>query len=234
MSGNYLSDGEGSQRPTKNWLSDGNSKLAATAKALGVRILTWGIPAYESRDGFRTCPLAGECAKGCYARQGAYTWSNVSQAFERRLQLARSPGFVATIVAELQRRQPDYVRVHDSGDFFSQSYFQDWRAIALSQPAVQFYAYTKMVPLFKRLTALGALPANFTLIYSYGGSADALIDPQTDRHSVVFASHAERVAAGYADATENDLIACGPELCIGLVYHGATKRAWSIQPEVRV
>jgi hypothetical protein len=83
-----------------------------------------------------------------------------------------------------------------------------------------------MVPIFKDLTKQGKIPNNFTLIYSYGGLADSLIDPNTDRHSAVFDSIESLTMAGYSDTTENDLSAIGENHRIGLVYHGHKGKAW--------
>ena len=77
-----------------------------------------------------------------------------------------------------------------------------------------------MVRLFKDLTARKELPANLTLIYSYGGTEDKLIDPKVDRHSAVFSSEEELLAAGYADSSEDDAVALGTNPKIGLIYHG--------------
>ena len=151
---------------------------------------------------------------------GAYTFSNVASVFEARLKLAQSKSFVEVISAEIQRRGAERIRIHDSGDFFSLEYVTKWVSIIKANPSVQFYAYTKMVRLFKDLTARKELPANLTLIYSYGGTEDKLIDPKVDRHSAVFSSEEELLAAGYADSSEDDAVALGTNPKIGLIYHG--------------
>lgn len=140
----------------KNYLSQ-NSKIK---KMTGVKTFNWGIPAFRSKDGFSTCPKAGICAKGCYAKQGAYTWSNVSQAFENRLTLSQSNQFIDTLNAEIKRRKVQRLRIHDSGDFYNAEYLDKWLKIVQANPDVQFYAYTKMVEMFKSYT----LPNNFPVI----------------------------------------------------------------------
>lgn len=194
-----------------NYLSQ-NSKIKAMS---GVKTFNFGIPAFRSASGFVTCPFAGTCAKGCYAKQGAYVWSNVSAAYERRLELARSPEFVATIDAEIKRRKIQRVRIHDSGDFFSPEYLEKWIAIVQLNPLTQFYAYTKSIVFFKGRT----LPDNFKVIFSEGGKLDHLIN-NTDRHSRVFATVDALNSAGYVDASKNDENAIGDNPRIGLVYHG--------------
>ena len=59
-----------------------NTKIKKTSKTLGVKLMNFGIPAYKSASGKLTCPMADECVKFCYAKKGAYIWSNVQPAFE--------------------------------------------------------------------------------------------------------------------------------------------------------
>lgn len=209
----------------KNYLSQ-NSKIK---KMTGVRTFNWGIPAFRSKDNFNTCPSAGICAKGCYAKQGTYIWSNVSQAFENRLILSKSNQFIDTINAELKRRKVERLRIHDSGDFYNVRYTSKWLDIIKNNPHIQFYAYTKMVTMFKIGCAdiLSTLP-NLTIIYSYGGKEDDLIDPSVDRHSRVFDNLEELLTAGYVDASKNDANALTSNPKVGLIYHGAKSKKWTI------
>lgn len=65
------------------------------------------------------------------------------------------------------------VRVHDSGDFFSQAYFDAWMAAAEARPQTIFYAYTKSISFWiKRLLEI---PENFRLNASLGGKQDHLV-----------------------------------------------------------
>lgn len=206
-----------------NWLTR-NAKMR---KSSGIPIFNWGIPAFRAKDGFKTCPKAGVCASGCYATQGAYVWSNVSKVFELRLDLSKSDKFIDTIRDELRRRDIKKVRIHDSGDFYNHEYYLKWYEIMRTNSNIQFYAYTKMISYFKGLNK-SYIPDNFTLIYSYGGLEDNLINPDTDRHSRVFTSQKELKELGYIDATNDDNIAINKvNHRIGLVYHGAPKKDWS-------
>jgi hypothetical protein len=199
-----------------------NSKIAKS----NVRAYNFGIPAYRDAKGFATCPFAGKCAKGCYAQAGAYKFSNVAKAFQARLDMIRTApqDFFKQILAELDRKRAERLRVHDSGDFFNPEYLQLWLDIATARPKVKFYAYTKSVAWVKAAQAAGLVPANFTFVFSYGGTQDALIDKAKDRHSWVFSSNEAMEAAGYADTTETDDNAADlAQRKIGLVYHGTKK-----------
>ena len=207
-----------------------NSKIKKSAK----RTFNFGIPAYLSSTGLKTCPNAGACAKGCYALAGAYRFSNVAQAFERRLKATLTDEFIPAMLADIDKQRAERVRIHDSGDFYDEAYLDRWLEIIQARPNVEFYAYTKMVSLFKKRA--DDLPKNFTVIYSYGGTEDKLIDVETDRHSLVFETIEQLQACGYADASNQDDVALGKNPKIGLVYHG-TKNIentnWTKVPELK-
>lgn len=207
-----------------------NSKIKKSAK----RTFNFGIPAYQSATGLKTCPNAGACAKGCYALAGAYRFSNVAQAFERRLAATQSDDFIDAMLKDIDKQKAERIRIHDSGDFYSEDYLDRWLIIMRSRPQVEFYAYTKMVSLFKR--RMQDLPTNFTLIFSFGGTEDRLIDTDRDRHSLVFETIAQLKACGYADASNQDDVALGKNPRIGLIYHG-TKNIentnWGKVPEYK-
>jgi hypothetical protein len=193
-----------------------NSKIAKSSR----KAFNFGIPAYQSSTGMKTCPNAAACAKGCYALAGAYRFSNVAKVFEARLQATLNPDFEARLIAEINMRGAELIRIHDSGDFYSQAYLDKWLRIIEQCPDVQFYAYTKMVSMLKSTQ----LPPNFTVVYSFGGTEDKLIDVNSDRHSLVFDSYDSMIAAGYADTNESDDNAADPSVQrIGLVYHGTKK-----------
>jgi hypothetical protein len=195
-----------------------NSKLKKTSKALGVRVFNFGIPAYKSASGKLTCPFADECVKFCYARKGAYVWSNVKPAFEKRYQLSKTPQFVGEMYDEIIKKKPDYVRVHDSGDYYSKEYLQKWIDIALLFPKVKFYSYTNSVLMLKEAN----LPSNFDVIFSDSGKQRKHINAIHDRHTKIFNSEADLEEAGYANASKVDLYATkwfNNTNKVGLVFH---------------
>lgn len=194
-------------------------------KISGAVTWNWGIPAFRAHDGLVTCPKAANCAAGCFARAGFYRQPRIQRIYEARLALARSPMFVPVLSQELARRKVRRLRIHDSGDFYSDRYLEDWCQIMRSFAHVAFYTYTKRVSMFKAAAAEGLLPQNFSYVFSFGGLEDDRIDVTRDRHCRVFESHEELDAAGYVDATEDDAIAAeGHALRLGLCYHG--KRLW--------
>lgn len=193
----------------------------------GITVVNWTIPAFQSKTGLRTCPNAGKCAEGCYARSGAYSFSNVLSAHEEKLALTQSETFVSEMVVDINAWLAKHkvnrleVRIHDAGDFYSLEYFKKWIAIMnhfKTESRVTFYAYSKQVKMVKDF---GPLPTSFRVIFSFGGKQDHLIDVNKDFHSRVFESLVDLVDAAYSNGTLDDRIASsGLNNKIGLVYHG--------------
>ena len=74
-----------------------------------------------------------------------------------------------------------HVRIHASGDFFNQKYFDMWLKLCSDNPDVEFWAYTKSLTYW--VARLGEIPANLVLTASYGGRNDELIE----RHNLKYA-----------------------------------------------
>jgi len=203
----------------KYLLTNGNRELAKDG------VFTWTLPALNARlsngKNHVTCPNAGICANLCYARSGTFNFSNVKKAHTAKLEMVLNDlaGWEAQMTAELQARRyrgGKWVRIHDSGDFFSAPYFEAWVRIAEATPDVRFYAYTKEVAMVKSHT----LPDNFIIIFSMGGKQDGLIDVERDRHADVFPTLEALVEAGYTDQEDSDILAATlPTPKIGIVVN---------------
>jgi len=195
-----------------------NTKLKRTSKNLGLRVFNFGIPAYKSASGKLTCPMADACVKFCYAKKGAYIWSNVQPAFEKRYQLSKTDKFVEAMNTEIRKKKPDYIRVHDSGDYYSRAYLQKWIQVAIHNPDVKFYSYTNMVDLMLNTS----LPDNYDIIFSDSGKQRHLINEKKHRHTKIFDSVDDLVNSGYVNASKIDLYATkwfSKNKKIGLVFH---------------
>jgi len=215
-----------------------NAKMKKSSQN-GIDVYNFGIPAFLSETGLKTCPQAGACVSGCYARSGTYRFKNSINAYEERLKLTQNKSFIDIMSAEVNLKylksqakgNKCLIRIHDSGDFYSEKYAMDWFLIMEQNPNVSFYAYTKMVQMFEQLADLNFRQSNFRLIYSYGGKQDSQIDTNRHWHSKVFQNEIDLLNAGYTDATQDDLIAAlGPNKRIGLIYHGVkgyNKTAWN-------
>jgi hypothetical protein len=146
---------------------------------------------------------------------------SVENALSLRNQATREADFVERINNELAKVKKDkqiYIRIHDSGDFYSPTYFQKWLTIAKNNPSVRFYAYTKSHSFIRGIE----LPENFDLIFSLGSKNDELINTETERHSKIFYSADEMKDNGYSDASYLDILATKwhtENHRIGLIIH---------------
>jgi hypothetical protein len=205
--------------PVKYLLTNGNRELRADG------IFTWTLPALAAKlstgKNMLVCPSAGVCAQLCYARSGTYNFSNVKKAHVRNLEsIVNDPeGWKNQLTNELKAKRYQggkSVRIHDSGDFFTEQYFLLWLDIAKENPHVFFYAYTKEVAMVKK----HELPDNFVIIFSMGGTQDHLADKEKDRHADVFPSIEALEEAGYSDQEASDLLAATlPTTKIGIVVN---------------
>ena len=116
------------------------------------------------------------------------------------------------------------VRIHVSGDFYSQVYFDAWMEVARRNPQTLFYAYTKSLKFW--VTRMNQLPDNFKLNASRGGLLDALIDKVGLKSAEVVFSEDEAVKRGL-EIDHNDSLAYGQDKSFALLLHG-TQPAGSI------
>jgi len=196
-----------------------NGKIKETGKKVGLNIFNFSIPAYKSSSGKLTCPFASACVKYCYAQKGNYKrFPKIGQLMEERYQLTKKTIFIALMNIEIKKKKADAIRIHDSGDFYSNEYLNKWVQIAKDNPGVKFYAYTKSIPLF-----IGKkLPNNMDVIFSTGSKKDNLINFETHRHAKIFNNVDELEKAGYIDASKIDYFATkfySNNKKVGLIYH---------------
>ena len=196
-----------------------NSKLKKTSKHFGVNVFNFGIPAFMSQSGFKVCINAKECVKFCYARKGAYSWSNVKPAFEKRLDATKKDNFAEIMIQEIKKKKAEYIRVHDSGDYYSKKYLLKWFEIAEKMPSIKFYSYTNNINMIKDLKFI---PSNYDFIFSDSGKEKHLINQKTDRHTKIFKSLEDLKIAGYKDASNYDLYSTkwfNDTKKVGLIFH---------------
>lgn len=211
-----------------------NSKMIATTKAHeGYVFYNVSIPASE-----RTCPCAGACRFGCYAKAGRMGLDHAQAAYQENLDMIDDGTFWPKLDAELddaERRasakgRQVRVRIHDTGDFFSEEYLQAWLDTAGRHPGIRFYAYTKMV----RLVHGRELPDNLRVVYSYGGRCDRDLDRIRGSvpTAIVVRSDGE-IPAGYVDGSHDDWYA-SEGMSVALRYHGPSSREFTAGPQVEL
>jgi hypothetical protein len=115
----------------------------------------------------------------CYAATSEALFKNVRKSRWGNYELLKSAGSVIETAALIERSIPrrdgktKLVRFHQSGDFFTQNYFDAWLLVAKHNPGLIFYGYTKALPFWIR--RLNEIPSNFKIVASRGGTHDNLI-----------------------------------------------------------
>lgn len=118
-------------------------------------------------------------------------------------------------IQQNRNRNTRRVRIHESGDFFSLGYLQAWVEVAIANPDLVFYCYSKSLNFFLHVD----LPSNFYLTASYGGRFDYLIDEgYFPRYAKVVESLEVADALGLpVDVNEDHCFLPGP---YALLVHG--------------
>jgi hypothetical protein len=81
------------------------------------------------------------------------------------------------------------VRIHASGDFFNQQYFDLWLDLCRRYPGIEFWAYTKSLTYW--VNRLDRIPRNLQLTASLGGRSDDLVEKYNLKHTIVYKSESE-------------------------------------------
>lgn len=153
-------------------VSEKNMKLKPDANT---RYLIWSIPAII------TCPFATEhCKRACYAIKAERCYPSAKASRAEHFEISKANDFVErmifTIEANLSRQvykaaKRVVVRIHESGDFYSEKYAEKWLAIAdhfKADKRVVFMAYTKSVDFF----AGKEIPENMIVRFSLWDDTD--------------------------------------------------------------
>jgi hypothetical protein len=208
----------------KLYFGFGNSKLADF-------VATFSLPA-----GF-TCPCASECLSKsdrftgqitdgpetrfrCFAATNEARATTVRNARWRNFELLKKARTVQGMADLIQQSLPfgvQKVRIHVSGDFFSETYFLAWLNVAVNNPAIVFYAYTKRCGFMAKYRK--QLPSNFRLTASKGGKEDSLIVKHNLKYAEVVFSTEEARRKGL-EIDHDDSHAIDSKESFALLLHG--------------
>ena len=171
----------------------GNAKL-------GTNVVTFSLPAGWScpfateclakvavdENGKRSVVDGKEMKFRCFAASQEAQYTNTYKARQYNFDMLRKLKTVDEIADLIENSLPkigkrakpykgykQIVRVHVSGDFYNQKYFDAWNEVAKRNPDRLFYAYTKSVKYW--VARLGDIADNFSLTASEGGRNDAMI-----------------------------------------------------------
>ena len=205
----------------------GNAKL-------DIVIYTFSLPAGTS------CPFAVECktiadrAWGfitdglkqlyrCYAASDEARSPQVRAARHWNFELLRHETemeIYKRILASLPRKAK-IIRIHVSGDFFNQKYFNAWVRIAQMRRKVIFYAYTKSLSYWLNYTQIQhqQIPPNLWLTASWDNSNQHIINKHNLKFAKVVFSPEEAEELGL-EIDHDDKHAYEGDKSFALLLHG--------------
>jgi len=205
----------------------GNAKLDGYKKP----IYTFSLPAGFTCPGAKDCKSKAKVKDGkrfiqdgkdtvfrCFAASQEVLYTNTYNARQHNLaelRKCKTAKQKAKLISDSLPKNAQIVRIHVSGDFFSQTYFDAWTIVAKDNPGVIFYAYTKSIPY-----VIGKdIPSNFRLTASVGGRYDSLIPSSGLRSATVVYTEAEADKLGLAiDSDDSHAIGTGGSFA--LLLHG--------------
>jgi hypothetical protein len=114
------------------------------------------------------------------------------------------------------------VRIHESGDFWTENYMKAWLKVAAIRPYQKFYAYTKSLGMW--LSLQDYIPDNFFLTASHGGTLDYLIGAHPNVFKrVSHVVYTEEQAQELGLEIDHDDSLCLGEKPFALLVHGSQR-----------
>ena len=225
--------------------SDANAKIAALKNVKSLEFylgLNKKVYSFDLLSGW-SCPFADKCLSKVVDNNGKHTIKDgpntefrcfsASQevAFPSAYKLRRHNfdtlkglglGDMVHLLKDSLPKNAGIVRIHVAGDFFNRDYMMAWYAVAMSNPQILFYAYTKslryMIDIQDKYGAL----SNFVFTASRGGRDDFLIDKHGLREAVVVFNEEEAYNKGL-EIDHDDSSAADPtkrNQSFALLLHG--------------
>ena len=159
----------------------------------------------------------------CFSASQEVQYTNVYNLRKHNFDMLRklSCGEMVDMINQSLPTNAGIVRIHVAGDFFSQQYMEAWYTVALLNPKILFYAYTKSLRFWLAINEFPILH-NFVLTASYGGRDDHLIDEFNLRSTKVVFSEAKAAELGL-EIDHDDSHAAKPSLrdnSFALLIHG--------------
>jgi hypothetical protein len=212
-----------------------NTKLRKLEAKLGKKVFTFSLPAGYTCPGANKCltkfdRTTGKIVDGshqefrCFAASMEAVFTGFRDNNSRNQELLKAAGNRATmkdlILASLPP-QAQVVRIHVSGDFFSEEYLCAWIDVATVRPDVQFYGYTKSLRFL--VSHLSEIPSNLSITASEGGKWDSLIQEHSLKSSRVVMSIEEASVLGLAIDHDDSHAAIGTD-SFALLIHGQQQK----------
>lgn len=201
----------------------GNAKLSQ-------EIFTFSLPAGYACPGAKECLSragrnTGKIQDGletkfrCFAASAEAQYPAVREQRWHNFDMLKgktTDEMVALIESSIPKRA-GIIRVHVSGDFFNEQYFDAWMEVARRNPLRTFYAYTKSLHLW--VGKMDSIPKNFALNASRGGIHDWMIDTYKLKSAEVVFSLEDAKAKGL-EIDHDDSHAYKSGKSFALLIHG--------------
>lgn len=202
----------------------GNAKLSKT-------VATFSLPAGH------TCPFAKECLSKanritgrltdgkhcrvrCFSVSQECAYPNVRKIRWDNYEMLEEAGTTEKMGKLIQRSLPAgifSVRPGVAGDFYKESYFLAWLNVALNNPNIVFYGYTKATPFLVKYK--NHIPDNFRFVASKGGTCDNLISKHHLKFAEIVFSVQEAKDKGLS-IDHDDSLAYNGKKSFALLIHG--------------
>jgi len=151
----------------------------------------YGLNIWEYAFTHETCTHATFlCRAYCY---GKNIWRNILPRYARNIAESRKDGFVQRVVAQINRRGIQWIRIHEIGDFYDQAYFDKWIEIARQSPHTKIAAFTKNWEI-----DASKIPGNFIIYYSIDETTEHE-NPTIARRAIVFAPPSDKRIYDHAE-----------------------------------
>lgn len=224
--------------------SDANAKIEALSQVEELQHLLAGkrkVYSFDLLSGW-SCPFADQCMSRaiigddgkrkikdgkntqfrCFSASQEVQYTNVYNLRNDNFQELRhmSEDDMYNAINQSLPSDAGIVRIHVAGDFFNRFYMLAWIRVALMNPNVLFYAYTKSLRYWLELQ--DSMPINLVLTASRGGREDYLIDQHNLREAVVVFSEQQAAELGL-EIDHDDSHAARPSLrnqSFALLIHG--------------
>ena len=214
-----------------------NAKLKKLAKKLKLKLKTFSLPSGWTCPGAKDClskadRVTGKITDGpdtlfrCFAASGEarspalrkMVWHNFDLIKSTLMSAWRYKKDKAQTLADLihdSLPECDIVRVHVGGDYFNKEYLKAWIEVAVRNPDMVFYSYSKSLMMMADV----ARPSNFVLTASRGGKYDDMIDLHGWKEAVVVYSEEEAKEKGLEIDHDDEHAAFGSKN-FALLIHG--------------
>jgi len=132
----------------------------------------------------------------CYAAQSE-RFPSARDARWRNFELikaAKTEERMSQLIHASLPKRANRIRIHGSGDFFNQKYFDAWLNVCKRNPDLLFWAFTKSVEFW--IKRLDDIPDNLIMQASRGGRQDHLIEQHSLKSATVFRTIEEALQSG--------------------------------------